>query len=196
MSPPDMIRPKERPLTVESEKDLTAIQATFAAVRDDAAAISDEITKSVTGLLTGTRSLEQTFKSIALSIAGSVYGSAMDGLSGTIKSGIEGIFGSLIPQGEPADGGVTKFAKGGILSRPTYFPDGDIMNLAGEAGPEAVLPLARGGDGRLGVVSSGGGGGVSVTMNVTTQDAQSFRKSEMQIASGLARAVQRGRRGL
>jgi phage-related minor tail protein len=69
--------------------------------------------------------------------------------------------------------------------------------LAGEAGPEAILPLARGADGRLGVRSQGSAGaGMTVTFNISTPDAESFRRSEGQIASMLARATRRGERNL
>jgi phage-related minor tail protein len=66
----------------------------------------------------------------------------------------------------------------------------------GEAGAEAVMPLTRGSDGRLGVQSAGGGAQVVVHFNVTTPDATSFVKSEAQVSAMLARAVARGRRGL
>jgi phage-related minor tail protein len=66
--------------------------------------------------------------------------------------------------------------------------------MAGEAGAEAILPLARGADGRLGV--QGGGQATVVHVNVTTPDADSFRRSEAQVTAMLARAVGRGRRGL
>jgi phage-related minor tail protein len=65
----------------------------------------------------------------------------------------------------------------------------------GERGAEAVMPLARGPDGRLGV-RGGGARPVSVTVNIATPDADSFRRSEAQVAATLARAVARGRRGL
>jgi len=46
--------------------------------------------------------------------------------------------------------------------------------------------------------ASGGGGarGMSVVFNVTTPDAQSFRRSEGEVSAMLARAVARGQRGL
>ena len=44
----------------------------------------------------------------------------------------------------------------------------------GEAGPEAIMPLARGPDGKLGVRNSGGGRAVNVVMNITTPDVQGF----------------------
>ncbi|MGL4635981.1 MAG: phage tail tape measure protein [Beijerinckiaceae bacterium] len=37
---------------------------------------------------------------------------------------------------------------------------------------------------------------VAVTMNISTPDAESFRRSEAQVSSALARAVQRGQRSL
>ena len=65
----------------------------------------------------------------------------------------------------------------------------------GEAGPEAILPLARGADGRLGV-RGGGGRTVNVTMNITTPDAAGFQRSQTQIAAEMSRAIQRGGRNL
>lgn len=47
---------------------------------------------------------------------------------------------------------VTAFADGGIVDKPTYFPmKGSRMGLMGEAGTEAIMPLRRTPDGRLGV---------------------------------------------
>ena len=45
------------------------------------------------------------------------------------------------------------------------------------------MPLARGPDGRLGVRSGGGGRPMSVTVNVSTPDAESFRRSEAQVSA-------------
>ena len=50
------------------------------------------------------------------------------------------------------------FAKGGVVDKPTFFSAGNVRRgLAGEAGPEAILPLRRLRNGRLGVESTGGG---------------------------------------
>jgi len=61
-----------------------------------------------------------------------------------------------------AGGHVTKFADGGILNSATPFTFGGRMGVAGEAGPEGVLPLRRGRDGRLGVTAQGVGGVTNV----------------------------------
>jgi phage-related minor tail protein len=70
---------------------------------------------------------------------------------------------------------------------------GRSLGLAGEAGAEAILPLARGSDGRLGVAA--GGATVNVTFNVVANDARSFAASEAEVSAMLLRAVKRGMRG-
>ena len=52
---------------------------------------------------------------------------------------------------------LTAFARGGVVNRPTVFPFARGIGLMGEAGPEAILPLRRGRDGRLGVEMNGAG---------------------------------------
>lgn len=65
------------------------------------------------------------------------------------------------------EGGVKAFAMGGIVGSPTYFAfaNGGRLGLMGEAGPEAIMPLKRGADGKLGVGGYGGGGDVTVVIN-------------------------------
>jgi phage-related minor tail protein len=58
---------------------------------------------------------------------------------------------ALAKGGVVSRGQVLPFAKGGVVAAPTYFPLARGVGLMGEAGPEAVMPLARGPDGRLGV---------------------------------------------
>jgi phage-related minor tail protein len=92
-------------------------------------------------------------------------------------------------------GGVVPFAEGGVISSPIAFPlSGGLTGIAGERGAEAIMPLARGRDGRLGVVAQGAA--ASITINISTPDAESFRKSETQVAAMIARASALGRRNL
>lgn len=84
-------------------------------------------------------------------------------------------------------------AKGGVISAPTYFPMQGGLGLAGEAGAEAILPLQRGSDGRLGVASSASAP-ISISMNIQASNAQSFMGAEAEVSAMLLRAVKRGRR--
>ncbi|ECE2591948.1 phage tail tape measure protein [Salmonella enterica] len=67
---------------------------------------------------------------------------------------------SVIPN---ADGGMYRSAglsqySGSIVNRPTFFAFARGAAVMGEAGPEAILPLRRGANGKLGVVAAGSGG--------------------------------------
>ena len=142
--------------------------------------------------------LSDALTGLAQSMLNATYNTAMkpitQALGGTLAAGV----GSIQPfaqGGSFAQGRVMPFAKGGVVSSPTTFPMRGGTGLMGEAGPEAVMPLTRGADGRLGVQSQGGGGGaVNVTMNISTPDATSFRKSRSQIAAEMSRALSRGQR--
>lgn len=154
--------------------------------------------------LKGGKELEQVFKGLALDLSTSFFKSGIAPLQKLVSGQVENIAGSLLQSlfavtqpGLAAAGGLTPFAKGGVVGGPTVFPMQSGMGLMGEAGAEAILPLARGADGRLGVQTNGSPQApVSVVMNISTPDAQSFAKSQNQIAIKLARAVGRGRRGL
>lgn len=69
-------------------------------------------------------------------------------------------------------GHLIPFANGGIVSSPTLFPMARGMGLMGEAGPEAIMPLQRGADGKLGVRAAGGGQGSVVINQTITIDAR------------------------
>jgi phage-related minor tail protein len=91
---------------------------------------------------------------------------------------------------------ITPFARGGIINAPALFAHVGGLGLAGEAGPEAILPLARGPDGRLGVRAAGDARPVQVVMNISTPDAEGFRRNRGRIAAELARAIAEGQRNL
>lgn len=93
-----------------------------------------------------------------------------------------------------SQGRVTPFASGGIVSGPTHFPMRGGMGLMGEAGPEAIMPLKRGPDGKLGVQAGGGGAPVNVVMNIQTPDVQGFQRSQSQVAAQVSRMLARGNR--
>jgi len=59
------------------------------------------------------------------------------------------------------------FAKGDVFNTPTYFKFAKGLGVMGEAGPEAILPLQRDAQGKLGVA-----GGTSITVPVTIEGEQ------------------------
>jgi phage-related minor tail protein len=142
---------------------------------------------------TGAKSFDTVLKSLGMRLSTLSLNFALKPLTSALGSGIDQLFKGI---SGAFTGSATPNAKGGILSSPTYFPlAGGRAGLAGEAGPEAIMPLARGADGRLGVAASGSGGG-NVTVNIATPDADSFRRSETYLTGLIARAVSRGQRGL
>ena len=119
-----------------------------------------------------------------------------DHFGGLISQGVGSLVQGILPfaNGAPfSQGKVMPFAQGGVVSSATTFPMRGGTGLMGEAGPEAIMPLARGADGKLGV-RAGGGGGASVVLNITTPDVQSFQRSQSQIAAQMSRALSAGNR--
>jgi len=140
------------------------------------------------------RSVGQKFIDLSLRAGMQPLTNMVTGLFGQITQGLGGALGGLMGGGG-AGVPIMPFAEGGVIASPGYFPLGRGVGLVGEAGPEAILPLARGADGRLGVSASGKGGGTTVVVNIQTPDIDGFRQAESQISAQLARAVARGRRG-
>lgn len=145
--------------------------------------------------------LSDVLKDVASSVVRSTYNAAVnpaiDGIAGSLSSGIGDFVGGLFgfaKGGSFSQGRVMPFANGGIVNGPVTFPMRGGTGLMGEAGPEAIMPLTRGADGKLGVRSAGGGRPVSVVMNISTPDAQSFQRSQGQIAAQMTRALNRGNR--
>lgn len=140
-------------------------------------------------------------RSVARSLSESVYNAAMrpvqQAAGGALSNGLNAFLGGMMPFAKGAafsQGRVVPFARGGVVSSATAFPMRGGTGLMGEAGPEAILPLARGADGRLGVQAGGGARSVTVVMNITTPDVQGFQRSQSQIAAQAARALSRGQR--
>ena len=104
-------------------------------------------------------------------------------------------------RGNAFAGGVHAFAGGGILgpmggllTRPTVFPmaNGGI-GIGGEAGTEAVMPLARTRGGKLGVQTQGGGGR-SIVVQPTINVHIDSRTDAAVVGQLVAQGVQEGQR--
>ncbi|WP_374635817.1 phage tail tape measure protein [Paracoccus sp. (in: a-proteobacteria)] len=197
----------------DSARMTAAFEAELARLRESMLYTNREVTTLSSGIGSGLRrafeglvfdgmKLSDALKGIARSMADTAFSVAMrpleQALSGAIAQGVNGLVGGVLPFADGAafaQGRVMPFAKGGIVSQPTYFPMRGATGLMGEAGAEAIMPLRRGADGRLGVASAGGGGrAVNVTFNVSTPDVAGFQRSQSQIASQLGRLLARGER--
>ncbi len=181
------------PATFEIRADTTALENSLQNLRSLAEGFGTQLTSAMRGAAVSGRSLDDVLRRLALNLASMALGQGLKPLSGLLNGLFSGLVGGITGF---AKGGVVPFAGGGVVSAPTYFPMRGGTGLMGEAGPEAIVPLARGPDGRLGIGAPGGGSPVSVVFNVSTPDAASFRKSEAQITGMLARAVRRGARTL
>lgn len=128
-----------------------------------ASGIGGGLRRAFDGLVFDGMKLSDALRMVGKSIVDTIYGAAMrpvqQALGGAIASGLNGMMSSLMPfekGGAFSQGRVMPFAQGGVVSSPVAFPMRGGTGLMGEAGPEAILPLARGADGRLGVQAGAG----------------------------------------
>ncbi|MEM9434924.1 MAG: phage tail tape measure protein [Pseudomonadota bacterium] len=163
--------------------------------------IGGGLRKAFDGLVFDGLKLSDALKTVAESMINAAYNTALrpvqNGLGTALTEGINGIVSGILPfqnGGTFSQGRVMPFAKGGIVSGPSYFPMRGGTGLMGEAGPEAIMPLTRSADGRLGVQAQGGGRPIHVTMNIQTPDVAGFQRSQSQIAAQMSRALASGQR--
>lgn len=201
-----------REILAEFISEMRTMRSAVSETKDHVSSLSSSLSRSlrsgVEGVVFGGKSVSEALTGVANSTIGSAYRAAVRPLtrqaSLSLSGGIAGAVQNLMPF---AEGGVfaagralpsarvRPFASGGIVERATAFPMRGGTGLMGEAGPEAILPLARGADGRLGVRAGGNAAApVQVVMHISTPDAESFRRSESQIAARMGRALARGSR--
>ena len=149
-------------------------------------------------MIDGTKSVTDAFRSMATDVIKELYRIlVVQQIVNQAKTAIQSLSGYVFPSANGNafnNGKIIPYANGGVVNSPTMFPmSGGNTGLMGEAGPEAILPLKRGPDGKLGVESSGGSVVVNQTINVSTGVAQTVRneiKTLMpQIAEGAKSAV-------
>lgn len=186
--------------TVAVDADTTPLRNELLKASSAGRQFGNLMTRAFEGVALQGKSLTEVVRNVGLGLSHIALNAAfrpLGNLFGNAFTNAIGGGGLAFAQGGVLDRGVPlPFASGGVIASPVTFPLGSGTGLAGERGAEAIMPLARGPDGRLGVAASGMGGGVNVTLNVTTPDADSFRRSETQVAALLARVVSAGQRGL
>lgn len=185
--------------------ELRRMSATLAATGQDVATLEKGLSRGLRrafdGLIFDGMKLSDAMKTVATSLVNTTYNAAMkpvtDHVGGLISQGVGSLLQGILPFANGASfsqGRVMPFAQGGVVSGATTFPMRGGTGLMGEAGPEAIMPLARGPDGKLGVRGAGGLGGPQVVMHITTPDVQGFQRSQSQIAAQMSRALSAGNR--
>lgn len=182
------------------EAELRRMQGAMSATAADVGALerglSRGLRRAFDGVVMDGMKLSDALQTVAQSMVNTVYSAAVkpvtDHFGGLLAQGIAGLM-PFADGGSFAQGRVMPFANGGVVNGPVSFPMRGGMGLMGEAGPEAIMPLTRGADGKLGVRAQGGGV-TTVVMNITTPDVEGFRRSGSQIAAQMGRALGRGQR--
>lgn len=187
------------PLTIPIEADFTSFQREILAADRMAQGFGRSLNGAFSSAILRGRDLGDVFRSLALNISAMALKSALTPLTSGLGDMLGGLFSQVMPfaKGGVVGPTITPFASGGVVRAPTYFPmANNNLGLMGESGSEAILPLARGSDGRLGVRASSGAGSASIHVSINARDAESFRRSESEITASIARAVARGQRSL
>ena len=186
------------------DSELRRMRASLSATGKDVAALEKGLSRGLRrafdGVVFDGAKLSDALSDLANSMIRTTYNAAMrpvtDHFGGLISEGIGSLVKGVLPFADGAPfslGKVMPFAQGGVVSSATAFPMRGGIGVMGEAGPEAIMPLARGTDGKLGVRGAGSGG-TTIVMNITTPDVQGFQRSQSQIAAQVSRALSSGNR--
>jgi phage-related minor tail protein len=185
--------------TVEVHADTSSLRRELAEATRLGTGFASALSKAFVGLTLEGRAFGDVLRSLALSLSRMALQAAFKPLERALGNAIGQAVAGGVPfaRGGVVSGGVpVPFASGGVIASPVAFPlAGGRIGIAGERGAEAIMPLARGPDGRLGVKAEGSSS-VNVVFNVSTPDVEGFRRSETQLAAMLARTIGRGQRNL
>lgn len=140
------------------------------------------IAQAFSGAVASGKQFDDVLKSVALRMSQMAVQAAMRpiarAVAGSFDKMFEGLFGGM-------------FAGGGSLATPGYFPtSSDGGGFATDAAAAASPSRAFGG------LAGNPGAASHVSINISTPDAESFRRSEAYVTGQIARAVARGQRTL
>ena len=127
---------------------------------------------------------------------GGLIGKAIGGIGDFFKKSFNLFSGNMhFANGAAFQNGVQAFANGGVVGSPTFFPMTSGVGLMGEDGPEAIVPLKRGKNGKLGI-EGGSTTNINITVNVigTNGNPEAIRRSAGQVAKATGTAINRSLR--
>jgi uncharacterized coiled-coil protein SlyX len=123
--------------------------------------LKDSLGNAFMSIVDGTKSAKDAFKDMArivikqafeMLVIKPILDSLFGGGGGGFFSFLTNANGNAFNKGQQ----ITAYANGGVVDKPTMFPMANGAGLMGEAGPEAIMPLKRGKNGKLGVQMEGG----------------------------------------
>jgi hypothetical protein len=146
--------------------------------------VQNNIESAFMSMVDGSKSVLDAFKDMLRNILLEIYKQKV------VTPMAEGIMGLFMAKGGAFNNGVQMFANGGVVGSPTMFGHSGGLGVMGEAGPEAIMPLKRGSDGKLGVA---GGGNVTVhqTFNFAANGDDSVKRIIAQAAPQIAQMTQK-----
>ena len=166
--------------TKELNKETSKTEQLFASIKDT---VATGLANAIEGLIDGTKTLGESLSGILRQ-----FGSMI------LQFGMQSFVGSLFPSAKGnvfAQNKIVPFAYGGIVNKPTLFPMANGMGLMGEAGPEAIMPLRRGRNGRLGVeAASGATSNIVVNVDASGTQVQGDDNRGKQLGGAISAAVQ------
>jgi len=151
--------------------------------------VTDSMENGLMAMADGTKTVSAAFRDMAREIIAELYRVlVVQQMVNAAKS----FFGLPFADGGAFSGGsqIQAYADGGVVGSPTLFPmAGGKTGLMGEAGPEAIMPLKRGANGKLGVQMEGGGGDnvvINQSFNFQANGDDSVKKIIAQAAPQIA----------
>jgi len=166
---------KAQDAAAEAQRKLNEQMEVFKSMAADALSgfISD-IRSGENALVALQRALDRVLEQVMQMATNRIVSQLFGGIGGSITANAHG--------NAYVGGRVQPFARGGVVKGPTVFPMARGAGLMGEAGHEAVMPLARLSNGDLGVKVGGRGG--SPEMRVIINNAPPHQREERQNETG------------
>ncbi len=166
--------------TKELNQETSKTEQLFASIKDT---VATGLANAIEGLIDGTKTLGESLTGILKQIGSMI-----------LQAGMQSFVGSLFPSAKGnvfAQNKIVPFAYGGVVNKPTLFPMANGMGLMGEAGPEAIMPLRRGRNGRLGVeAASGATSNIVVNVDASGTQVQGDDNRAKQLGGAISAAVQ------
>lgn len=161
-------------LVAEEERRTRVFEEQREVQKEVADTIANSMGDALMSMVDGTKSVKDAFKSMAADIIKDLYRIyVVKQITGMISNAISPYMPTFTPSENGnvfSNGNLVPYADGGVVGSPTTFPMNDgRTGLMGEAGPEAIMPLKRGKNGKLGVQAEGGAGDVIIHQNFNFQ---------------------------